>query len=47
MNIKLDTDRFNIIGESPEIRAVFDIVGRAAASQSTVMIMAKAERERN
>ena len=38
MNIKLDTDSFNIIGESPEIRAVFDIVGRAAASQSTVMI---------
>jgi len=38
MNIKLDTNSFNIIGESPEIRAVFDIVGRAAASQSTVMI---------
>ena len=38
MKIKLDTDSFNIIGESPQIREVFDIVGRAAASQSTVMI---------
>ena len=38
MKIKLDTDSFNIIGESPQIREVFDIVGRAAGSQSTVMI---------
>ena len=38
MKIKLDTESFNIIGESPQIREVFDIVGRAAASQSTVMI---------
>lgn len=38
MKIKLDTDRFSIIGESPQIREVFDIVGRAAGSQSTVMI---------
>ena len=38
MKIKLDTDSFNIIGESPQIREVFDIVGRAAVSQSTVMI---------
>ena len=38
MKIKLDTDSFNIIGESPQIREVFDIVGRAADSQSTVMI---------
>jgi DNA-binding NtrC family response regulator len=38
MKIKLDTDSFNIIGESARIREVFDIVGRAASSQSTVMI---------
>jgi transcriptional regulator with GAF, ATPase, and Fis domain len=38
MKIKLDTKNFNIIGESQEIRDVFDIVGRAADSQSTVMI---------
>ena len=38
MNIKFDTDSFNIIGESPQIREVFDIVERAAGSQSTVMI---------
>jgi transcriptional regulator with PAS, ATPase and Fis domain len=38
MNIKLDTESFSIIGESPEILKVFDIVGRAAGSQSTVMI---------
>ena len=38
MKIKLDTDSFNIIGESPQIREVFDIVERAAGSQSTVMI---------
>ena len=38
MKIKLDTESFNIIGESPQIREVFDIVGRAAGSQSTVMI---------
>ena len=38
MKIKLDTESFSIIGESPEIREIFDIVGRAADSQSTVMI---------
>ena len=38
MKIKLDTDSFSIIRESPQIREVFDIVGRAASSQSTVMI---------
>ena len=38
MKIKLDTESFSIIGESPQIREVFDIVGRAAGSQSTVMI---------
>ena len=38
MKIKIDTESYNIIGESPQIREVFDIVGRAAASQSTVMI---------
>ena len=38
MKIKLDTESYNIIGESPQILEVFDIVGRAAASQSTVMI---------
>jgi len=38
MKIKLDTDSFSIVGESPQIREIFDIVGRAAGSQSTVMI---------
>ena len=38
MEIKLDTDSFSIIGESSQIREVFDIVVRAANSQSTVMI---------
>ena len=38
MNIKTDTEKFNIIGESSQIREIFDIVGRAASSQSTVMI---------
>ena len=38
MKIKVDTEKFNIIGESSQIREVFDIVGRAAGSQSTVMI---------
>ena len=38
MKIKLDTDSFSIIGESSQIREVFDIVSRAAGSQSTVMI---------
>ena len=38
MKIKLDTDSFSIIGESPQIREVFDIVARVAGSQSTVMI---------
>ena len=38
MKIKLDRDSFNIICESPQIREVFYIVGRAAGSQSTVMI---------
>lgn len=38
MEIKRDTDSFSIIGESPQIREIFDIVGRAANSQSTVMI---------
>ena len=38
MKIKLDTESYSIIGESPQIREVFDIVGRAAVSQSTVMI---------
>lgn len=38
MKIKLDTDSFNIIGNSPQIREVFDIVGRAAGSEGAVMI---------
>jgi len=38
MKIKLETDSFNIIGDSPPIREVFDVVERAAGSQSTVMI---------
>ena len=38
MKIKLDTESYSIVGESPQIREVFDIVGRAAGSQSTVMI---------
>ncbi len=38
MKIKLDSDSFNIVGESQPIREVFDVVERAAGSQSTVMI---------
>ena len=38
MEIKLESDKFSIIGESPPIREVFDVVERAAGSQSTVMI---------
>ena len=38
MKIKIDTDSFSIIGESPQIREVFDTVTRAAGSQSAVMI---------
>jgi len=38
MKIKLDTENFNIVGESQEIREIFDIIERAAGSQSTVMI---------
>lgn len=38
MEIKLNTESFSIVGESPQIREVFDVVGRAAVSQSTVMI---------
>ena len=38
MEIKLESDSFSIIGQSPPIREVFDVVNRAAGSQSTVMI---------
>ena len=38
MEIKLESNKFNIIGESLPIREVFDVVERAAGSQSTVMI---------
>ena len=38
MDIKLESDKFSIIGESLPIREVFDVVERAAGSQSTVMI---------
>jgi len=38
MEIKLESDSFSIIGQSPPIREVFDVVDRAAGSQSTVMI---------
>ena len=38
MEIKLESDKFSIIGESLPIREVFDVVERAAGSQSTVMI---------
>jgi len=38
MNIKLESDSFSIVGESQPIREVFDVVERAAGSQSTVMI---------
>ena len=38
MHIKLESENFSIIGESQPIREVFDVVGRAAGSQSTVMI---------
>ena len=38
MENKLESDKFSIIGESLPIREVFDVVERAAGSQSTVMI---------
>ncbi|MBC8284047.1 MAG: sigma-54-dependent Fis family transcriptional regulator [Nitrospinae bacterium] len=38
MKIKLESDSFRIVGESQPIREVFDVVERAAGSQSTVMI---------
>ena len=38
MEIKLESNKFSIIGESLPIREVFDVVERAAGSQSTVMI---------
>lgn len=38
MKIKLQSGNFSIVGESPPIRKVFDVVERAAGSQSTVMI---------
>lgn len=38
MKIKLESDSFSIIGESQPIREVFDVVERAARSQSTVMV---------
>ena len=38
MKIKIESDSFNIVGESQPIREVFDVVERAAGSQSSVMI---------
>ncbi|HIE41693.1 MAG TPA: sigma-54-dependent Fis family transcriptional regulator [Nitrospinaceae bacterium] len=38
MKTKSNIEKFNIIGESPEICEIFDIVSRVAGSQSTVMI---------
>ena len=38
MEINLDLESLSIIGESKPIRDVFDVVTRAAGSQSTVMI---------
>ena len=38
MDIKMESESFKIIGESPSICKVFDVVERAAGSQSTVMI---------
>jgi len=38
MKINLESESFNIVGESLPIREVFDVVERAAGSQSTVMI---------
>ena len=38
MEIQLKSEKFSIIGESLPIRKVFDVVERAAGSQSTVMI---------
>jgi transcriptional regulator with PAS, ATPase and Fis domain len=38
MKMKIESDSFSIIGESQPIREVFDVVERAAGSQSTVMI---------
>ena len=38
MEINLELENLSIIGESKPIRDVFDVVARAAGSQSTVMI---------
>ncbi len=38
MNLKLNTDSFQIIGDSKPIREVFEIVDKSACSDSTVMI---------
>ena len=38
MKLNLESENFSIIGESLPIREVFDVVERAAGSQSTVMI---------
>ena len=38
MKINLESESFSIVGESLPIREVFDVVERAAGSQSTVMI---------
>ena len=38
MRMIKQVDKYRIIGDSQEIREVFDLVGKAAASESTVMI---------
>ena len=38
MKINLESESFSIVGESLPIREVFDVVERAAGSQSTIMI---------
>ena len=38
MNMIKQVDKYRIIGDSQEIREVFDLVGKAATSESTVMI---------
>ena len=38
MGVKLQTEHYNLIGESPSILKVFDLIDRTADSDSTVLL---------
>ena len=38
MGVKLQTEHYNLIGESPSILKVFDLIDKAADSDSTVLL---------